>query len=424
MAFALRYSMQSQFLWLGGLALAMVFTAFARIADAQAVVTPETLQQAIRVAEPGAVLTLAGGDYGALTLDGAGQGPIILRSADPGDPARFSTMVLRDVDGITLENLVFDYTFAPDDQHFLRPFQILSSRNVTIRGALFDGDVPRNTTPDRDGFGTAFALGITGSDGITLENSEIRGFLRGVVIGRTRNIIISGNDVHSMRSDGLNFAQVENVAVTDNHIHDFLRSPTSGDHPDMIQFWTNGTTSPSRNIRIADNVLNSGTEPWTQSLFMRNDMVDRGLAGDEMFYRDITIENNVIINAHAHGISVGETDGLVIRNNTVVRNAMSALDIKNISVTEPKINVAERSRNVEILRNVTRAVPNAKGHTDWRISDNILVQDQSRMKPGFYGTVFIDASMIDPYLVSSFAPRPGGPLDGTGIGAPQLAQEL
>ena len=88
----------------------------------------------------------------------------------------------------------------------------------------------------------------------------------------------------------------------------------------MIQFWTSGTTSPSTNITIRGNILNSGAGDWTRSIFMRNEMVDLGLAGDEMFYQNILIENNVIYNAHAHGITVGETDGLTIRNNTILYN--------------------------------------------------------------------------------------------------------
>ena len=44
---------------------------------------------------------------------------------------------------------------------------------------------------------------------------------------------------------------------------------------------------------------------------MRNEMVDQGKAGLEMYYQNITIENNVIYNAQTHGITVGETTGLI-----------------------------------------------------------------------------------------------------------------
>ena len=88
----------------------------------------------------------------------------------------------------------------------------------------------------------------------------------------------------------------------------------------MIQFWTNGTTSPSTNITISENFLDSGNGEWTQSIFMRNEAVDSQGAGTEMFYQNVLIENNVIYNAHTHGITVGEADGLIIRNNTILQN--------------------------------------------------------------------------------------------------------
>ena len=151
------------------------------------------------------------------------------------------------------------------------------------------------------------------------------------------------NDVHSIRSDGFDFVEVNDVLIEGNHIHDFVANLGSGDHLDMIQFWTTGTTSPSTNIIIRGNILNSGAGDWTQSIFMRNEMVDLGLAGTEMFYRNILIENNVIYNAHAHGITVGETDGLTIRNNTILYNAT----ISDGSVVHvPTINSSNASTNV------------------------------------------------------------------------------
>jgi hypothetical protein len=42
------------------------------------------------------------------------------------------------------------------------------------------------------------------------------------------------------------------------------------------------------------------------------------------------------------------------------------------------------------------------------------------MKPGFYATVFGPAALSAPDRIESFRPLPGGPLDGTGIGAALL----
>ena len=76
-----------------------------------------------------------------------------------------------------------------------------------------------------------------------------------------------------------------------------------------------------------------------------------------MFYRNITIEDNVIYNAHVHGITVGETHGLTIKNNTILRN-QAAGDDKLVHV--PRINLSEKSTDVVVANNLIAMVGNPK----------------------------------------------------------------
>ncbi len=386
-------------------------------AETLQVSTPKELKQALGNPAPGLTITLAPGAYGVLSLRGLESAkPVVLRSADPAQPARFSSMTLLEVKGLTLENLVFDYDFKPGDKLHLRPFQVLKSENITIQDSLFEGDIARGTGGVDDGYPTAFGLGVRNTSGLTLAGNEVRHFFRGTVISQARDIVVDSNRLHSLRMDGMNFTEVQNVRIEGNHIHDFLRNLDSKDHSDMIQFWTNGTNSPSRNIVIRNNILNSGMGLFTQSIFMRNDLVDRGLAGAEMFYRDLTIENNMIINAHLHGITVGETNGLTIRNNTVVRNAPSEGKQRNKVLWIPQIRVASDSREVTIIGNITSKVTGVEGQQDWRVGNNLYVQDHSRLQPGFYGTVFGMEAVRDPSQIRAFLPKKGGPLDTRNVG--------
>ncbi|MGY9046359.1 hypothetical protein P775_05695 [Puniceibacterium antarcticum] len=385
--------------------------------------SPGELAQTLSNAMQGGVLLLAGGDYGKLSLrdvrasDGS---PLVLRSADPANPARFSGMTLRDVHNVLLENLVFDYTFREGDALSLRPFEIIRSSGVTIRNTVFDGDLARNRIQADDGFPTAFGLSVRQVSAFTLENTEIRTFYRGIVVSESGDITVRGNDLHDIRMDGMNFAQVEQVLIENNHIHDFARSLTSKDHADMIQFWTASTTAPSQHIVIRDNILNSGHGWYTQSIFMRNELVDTGRAGAEMFYRDVTIANNVILNAHAHGITIGETDGLTITNNSLLRNARSEGAKDHRSLWTPRISVAASSRNVTVARNVMSRIVGFENQGDWSLMRNLEIQDHSRMKPGFYGMLFVNPLTGDPGDLSTFLPKKGGALDGTGLGADRL----
>lgn len=418
--------------------------------DAVQVSTAEELAQALAVALPGSVIALAPGDYGALTLTsfgGEAENPITLTATDltATDPAArpvFDRLDLRDVQGLVLEGLVFDYRFAPEDQDNFRPFQIFAAQGITLRNCLFDGDLAQGagvgagigvgTGIESDGYPSGIGLAVRSAQQVQILDSEMRSFARAMVISDSTDVTLRGNNIFGMRVDGLGFAQVERVVIEDNLIHDFTRPPegkgTAAVHTDMIQFWTNGTTQPSRDIVIRNNVLNSGAGLFTQSIYLRNDLVDRGLAGSEMFYRNITIEENVIINAHLHGITVGEVDGLIVRRNTVVRNARSQGMADNPPLWTPQIRVAETSTHVQINRNVTSKISGYADQADWQVEGNVLIQDRAPRQPGYYDQMFVAARTGDPTKLASFAYLPGGPLDMTGdqegIGASRLGTVL
>ncbi len=340
-------------------------------AETVSVATVDDLGQALADALPGTQIVIAPGDYGPLLLRGGGgtpEAPILLRSADAANPAKFDAMNLRNVQYLVLQDLTFDYMFADEDDADLRPFQVIECAGIAIRDSLFDGDLGPVIADGTDRLPTAFGLSVRDTQGFELSGSEIRLFLRGGVFAQSSDLVLRDNVVHSIRSDGLNFVGVQRVQIEDNTIRDFLRSPDLIDHSDMIQFWTAGSKAPSTDIVIRDNVLNSGMGLYTQSIFMRNELVDRGSAGLDMFYRNVVIEGNVIINAHLHGISIGETNGLTIRNNTVVRNVLSSGRDANPSLWTPQIRVAEASRNVQILRNAVARITGAAGKSDWTVA--------------------------------------------------------
>lgn len=383
------------------------------------------LSKALHRAVPGTVLELESGTYGSLVirnLHGTEASRIVVRPAKGADvKVLFSRLNIRDSAYITLDGLIFDYTFVAGDKLNLRPFQINNSRGVRITNNLFDGDVARGVSAVANGFGAAFGLAVRGSVDVVIEANEIRGFFRGFLAAQSADLVVRGNDIHSIRMDGMNFAQVQKVRIVGNHLRNFKRSLNSKDHADMIQFWTNGTDVPSSDIIIRDNILNSGNGYYTQSIFMRNDMVDRGLAGREMYYRNITIENNVILNAHLHGITVGETDGLIVRNNTVLHNRSSDGPKDNAGLWTPQIRVSPASENVRITQNITSVISGYEGQSDWLLSENLLVQDLNPKLPNFYDTHFLAARTGDPESLLSFSYLPESVISQKGLGASGLA---
>lgn len=373
----------------------------------------------------GGTILLPGGDYAPLFLreSGAEGSPLVLAAADPGNPPRFPALETQRAEHVVLEGLILDYRFAPGDQISTRPFILSESRDITLRRVLIDGDDARGTGSVDDGFGFGIGLNVLYSRDITIEESEIRGFHRGIGVGEVQGFTLTGSLIHDLRSDGMNFSQVSDVRIENNVIRDFRRPPKSDDHADMIQFWTVGTDEPSTDIVIRNNVLNSGRELYTQSIFMRNERVDQGDAGRELYYRNVTIEGNVVINAHLHGITVGETIGLTIANNTLIENrgSINPADADpNSDVWTPQIVVSKRAQDVRILRNAVATITGPDGQADWQVEDNLRIQVRTRGANDFYTRMFADPLRGDPRDLATFASLPGGPLDGTGIGAPRL----
>jgi parallel beta-helix repeat protein len=386
----------------------------ATLAQTMHVEGPDGLRSALSAAPPGSTILLAPGDYGALVLrhDIAAA---VIRSADRTRPARFSSATVDGVEGLSFENLLFDYSYSPGDRHSARPFAWHNSRNLTLRGNVFDGDAARGLSAAENGYGYAVGLSVQGSSGVLVEDNEVFGFLRGMHFRDCVGLAVRGNDLHGIRSDGMSFAQVADAVIERNHIHNFHRSLSSGDHSDMIQFWSNRTDWPSRDIVIRGNLLNSGRGAFTQSIFMRNERADRAGSRDRsLFYRNILIEENIIINAHLHGISVGETEGLVIRNNTVVQNVRSAGENPGRALWIPTIRTSGASRDVRIEGNIVAAVNGYEGQPDWQVRGNLV------LAPANYGEVFVGLPGGDPARVESFLYRAAGPAGGGGLGAAGL----
>ena len=377
------------------------------------------LREALRGAARDQVVELAPGDYGTLALKEK-TAPSVIRSADPANPARIGGLKINGVTDLALEGLHLGYAYDASDKISVRPFDIRDSRGITLSGNTIRGDVARGRSAADDGYGFGIGLSVRYSTDVRIEGNEISVWHRGMALRGSKNVVVAGNDLHAIRMDGMNFAQMDGVRIEGNHIHDFKRSIDSKDHADMIQFWTNRTEEPSRDITIRDNVLNSGDGWFTQSIFMRNDLVDRGLAGPEMFYRDVVIEDNVILNAHLHGITVGETDGLVIRRNTLIQNTRSVGKKPDRKLWIPRIQVQPASRDVQMTDNLAYSIKGYEGQKGWDVTGNLAIQNRSLMEPAHYSAVFADAMRGDPDRLASFAYRADGPAGRAGLGATRL----
>jgi len=273
--------------------------------------------------------------------------------------------------------------------------------------------VNRSFIDDGLGFGKGFVASTCTN--LLFENNTIFDFYRGATFGNSDNTVVRGNEFYGIRLDGMNFSSDQGLLIEGNHLHNFRRSLDAGEHSDMIQFWTTNGVRPSTDIVIRNNRLDIGAGDHTQSIFMRNEAVDLGRAGIEMYYRNVLIEGNTIYNDHPHGIMLGEATGVIIRNNSVLHADGRSEGISGLT-SMPRISVASASTDVTIVNNLAASVPVAGG-PGWTVENNLRVQDMDPNSPNCYGSIFITSTLDARDGEHRFVARADSPIELFGQGS-------
>jgi PKD repeat protein len=392
--------------------------------------TANQLKTALSKATGGETILLNPGDYGKLVLTGRSgfditfASEVTIRSADPARPAVFTGLDVRGAENLSFRDLVFDYVASVTDSTAITPFNISGSTNITVSGSVFDGDLAKGGDAAAIGHATGRGLNASNNTNFTFIDNEMHTFWKGLALGGNDNARVIGNDFHSMRSDGLNANAVSGLLIEGNRFHDFVRAPGTGDHADFIQFASTGAKRPSSDVTIRGNLFDSGENGGgIHTIFLRNDQVDKGLAGSEMFFRNILIEQNTIYADHLHGISVGETAGLVIRNNTLLH---TPADGSGGGVSAPRIGVAMKSTDVTITDNIAAKVAGGlEGYYDipssWAVGNNLIVQNNNPTAPNHYSTLFVSTTTDSGGSDGrAFLALPGGVIETMGVGSDRI----
>lgn len=374
------------------------------------------LQAALSQASGGDEIRLAGGDYGEIsfTSDAQFTSEVRIVSADPDDVASFSRVTVKDASNLTFDNIKFDYTYSSDDGSGASRFRVIDSSEITFVNSEFSGDFASGTGTTADGTGYGRGLAIEGSSNIDIIDSEFHSWWKAISVTSCEDVNLIGNDIHTIRSDGINVGRSDGVLIEDNYIHDFGGAAGSGDHRDMIQVMR-ASEEGSSNITIRDNVFDVGEGDYTQTIFFGSDKADASNPDD--WHYNVVIEGNMIYNNHTNGIVLSMVDGLEITNNTLIAVPR---EIEG-GITIPKILSSSENKNVTIEGNVTSDVAGYEGQSDWNVGDNVLIQNESPMLPGYYGNLFTvyATSAEDGY--NQYGVISGSAIDNLNAGSPLAA---
>ncbi|WP_193143424.1 right-handed parallel beta-helix repeat-containing protein [Meridianimarinicoccus sp. MJW13] len=365
----------------------------------------EALNAALAKASGGETFLLAPGDYGRLNLTGKAATNLTFKAESPGS-ASFSGGMLRGVQGVTFEDVTFDYTFQAGDTLKTEMLSVRNSSDIIFRRVLLTGDMASGTgKANFDDHFTGFGLRARDSQNIVIEDSEVTGFWKGIYLARVDGAQLLRTELHEIRSDALNLIDTRDVLVEDNQFHSIRRSMQSGDHADMIQVWS-GQDDPARkpgNMVIRNNYFDIADGDRSQMIYMDNSRASNRDADPAIFYSNILIENNVIISGTVSGIKLGAVDAAVIRNNILVYSEAPDADTAK-GAGDPRIRVAPHSTNVVISDNITYDVKGYSGQADWSVSGNVKAQSARPGAPGYVGGI------LSPI---SHDPAEGTPVDAT-----------
>lgn len=244
---------------------------------------------------------LAAGDYGDIAIKNKSSGSLTLVSADQAQPAVI-TLTISNSQNITLDGLHFD----PPGTKWGNALSISGSSNISVTNSTFEGTDPSYADLAR-------GMYVDKSSNISVTNNQFSDLTRGAVFTNSQNIEVLNNSVTDMRSEGFNFAGVSNVEIAGNTGTNFHAQP--GDHPDFIQFWTAGVTTPSSNIYIHDNTLTVGTGTGSQGILLGNE--------SHIPYSNVVITNNNLETTYPLGIAVYEANGVVVEGNNALKAEQS-----------------------------------------------------------------------------------------------------
>lgn len=280
--------------------------ALAATATAAPVSTPAELAAEITASKGGSIL-LAPGDYGTLELsDRAFPEPLILASADPAKPARFTGITFSRVSNVRLVALDIGRDRGAEP-YWGRILDLRDSTALAIEGGAIHGSRDGNASNDMWGLYATRVIGLRVSR-VTFEELE-----NGAVIEDSSDLTFESNDLRMIAADGLDIPGMSNARIVGNSFTDFRPSP--GSHPDAIQCWTARKAAGCRNVLIADNRVRGSAGYEMQGLmFGDEDSLHLKGAG----HAGIRVERNVILHSAWNAMAFDRIDGLTLTDNLVL----------------------------------------------------------------------------------------------------------
>ena len=308
--------------------------------------------------EAGAGYSLQMSDY----LDQSEDAPLTITSADPSDPAVLTHVNLRDRENITFEGVKFEAAKGqiPGLATMLR---ISDCENIKIVNCEMSSNAEGVFGVEGAHTAGLNLAVVRGSEGVVFSGNRATGFLQGLTLMDSHDGTVTGNEFSGFQGDGIRIAGVSGLLVEGNYLHDFAGAVYEANHPDFIQIWGTNIKVNNENITIRENILDTGAGQAYQGIFGRNE----DAAKNGFLYKNLLVEHNVIHSSFWSGITLADTLGAVVRNNTVLNNPDSYLTAADGSTT-----TGTMSSWIKVTGEGS-VVENNIAHNTWGVAGNAVL---------------------------------------------------
>ncbi len=354
--------------------------------------------------KPGDTIWVHAGDHGALVIDGAYNSAPVTLAAVPGASPRFTRVQVRSSRNWVLSGFSVSPSHggAPaasplvgvDDDGWGGP-----ASDVAIDGfEIFTVPDERVWTSRGDWDANAVDAIGAGAARVTVRNCRIRNVAYGIAVSgqgsRVEHNLVDGFCGDGLRGLGDDEVFEYNLVKNARDVND--------DHRDGFQSWSFGPggvgTGVVRNVTLRGNVIigyDDPSVPFAGTL--------QGIGCFDGLYEGWTVENNVVVTDHWHGISFYGARDLRIVNNTV-------LDLNAVEPGPPWIMVTDHKDGTQssdvLVRNNLAAELSLEGVR--------VTADHNLVLPSDLSGFFVDASRHDVHLAAGSKAID----EGTSEGAP------
>jgi hypothetical protein len=292
--------------------------------------TPSTLSSALGAAVAGDRISLASGNYGAVTISDKKYSDFLTIQAAAGQKPIFSSFAVNSSSHLVIDGI----TVIGGGVRAKSPGGILvtlaSNDNIVLRNSTVESTSGAFPWQEETGDLTTLDANVAPSDGINasqgyciaITGNTIQNVFNGIYVGGDetgtdgQNYLVSNNTIDQFAGDGIDNS-ASNILIQHNHITNSLDiCNLQCIHNDGIQGWNwdDRLGITNENVLIDGNFIESQTNP---NLNLAS--VDlHGITIFDGYWKNVSITNNAILTSSDTGISIAGVAGLQVVNNTVM----------------------------------------------------------------------------------------------------------